>query len=407
MDTVKRWALATTFLCFAAPGFAADSTITALPAGTALVGTEPLPMDQSGVTAKTTATAIKTFTSTAPTITGALTLNSGSLSAASWGITGLQLVSTTATLTDTSGAGTVASGADWGIAGNTIAATNARTLTDYYSVYVKQPIAGTNVALTNKWSLGLEGGLNIGGNARLWGDVTNTLTVRNSTNAQAFKAANTWTDTSNYEYGVFDWIATANTLTIGTTKAGTGSSRAVQFVMGGTSIFNINTSGHLLWNTDNTYDIGASGATRPRNVYVAGTGIFGGNLTVGNDIFVAGSVRGSGSTGGLRLTTDGVMSFDFISNTTPMFKLGGTTSSFPALKRSSTALQVRLADDSADTTIQASGGILTAAAPTVSASQIGYGGSTAAAANCNVTSPTPTGCIVVNVAGTTRYVPYY
>lgn len=30
--------------------------------------------------------------------------------------------------------------------------------------------------------------------------------------------------------------------------------------------------------TDNTYDIGASGATRPRNLYTSGTGIFGGTL---------------------------------------------------------------------------------------------------------------------------------
>ena len=29
-------------------------------------------------------------------------------------------------------------------------------------------------------------------------------------------------------------------------------------------------SGHMLWNTDNTYDIGASGATRPRDLYLGG-----------------------------------------------------------------------------------------------------------------------------------------
>lgn len=51
--------------------------------------------------------------------------------------------------------------------------------------------------------------------------------------------------------------------------------------------------------------------------------------------------------------------------------------------------------------------VSTAAAATVAAGQIGYGGTTAAASNCNVTSPTPTGCVVINVAGTTRYLPYY
>jgi hypothetical protein len=36
-----------------------------------------------------------------------------------------------------------------------------------------------------------------------------------------------------------------------------------------------------------------------------------------------------------------------------MFLLGGTTSSFPALKRSAALIQTRLADDSADATLQA------------------------------------------------------
>jgi hypothetical protein len=41
----------------------------------------------------------------------------------------------------------------------------------------------------------------------------------------------------------------------------------------------INTSGHFIAGTDNAYDIGAAGATRPRNIYVAGTGDFGGAVT--------------------------------------------------------------------------------------------------------------------------------
>lgn len=39
---------------------------------------------------------------------------------------------------------------------------------------------------------------------------------------------------------------------------------------GGAWQWQINASGHLLANTDNTYDIGASGATRPRNLYLGG-----------------------------------------------------------------------------------------------------------------------------------------
>lgn len=42
-----------------------------------------------------------------------------------------------------------------------------------------------------------------------------------------------------------------------------------------------------------------------------------------------------------------------LTGTTPMFQLGGTTSSFPALKRNAAVLQARLADDSADANVSA------------------------------------------------------
>jgi hypothetical protein len=112
-------------------------------------------------------------------------------------------------------------------------------------------------------------------------DAADTLAQRNGTNAQAFRAYLTYTDASNGEWGLFDaGKQTANVLSIGTNKNGTGATRAVQFVVGGTSIANFATTGHLLWNTDNTYDIGASNATRPRNVFVAGRANIG-SLTIG------------------------------------------------------------------------------------------------------------------------------
>jgi hypothetical protein len=52
------------------------------------------------------------------------------------------------------------------------------------------------------------------------------------------------------------------------------------------------------------------------------------------------------------------------------------------------------------------GAIFTAAAPTVSVSQIGFGGTTAAASSCGSLSGAA-GCVVINVAGTPRYVPYW
>jgi hypothetical protein len=46
--------------------------------------------------------------------------------------------------------------------------------------------------------------------------------------------------------------------------------------------------GNLLFSPDNTYDIGASGATRPRNVFTAGNATIGGAVTVGDTTTLSG-----------------------------------------------------------------------------------------------------------------------
>jgi len=63
------------------------------------------------------------------------------------------------------------------------------------------------------------------GDLFLYRDAANTLAQRNSTNAQAFRLYNTYTDASNYERLSVDWTTTANTATISTQNAGTGSAR--------------------------------------------------------------------------------------------------------------------------------------------------------------------------------------
>jgi hypothetical protein len=68
------------------------------------------------------------------------------------------------------------------------------------------------------------------GGANVWVESANILAQRNGTNAQTFRVYNTYTDASNYERGVFDWTTTANTLTIGTQVAGTGTARDLNLV---------------------------------------------------------------------------------------------------------------------------------------------------------------------------------
>jgi hypothetical protein len=91
-------------------------------------------------------------------------------------------------------------------------------------------------------------------------------------------------------------------------------------------------------------------------------------------------------------------------------QFGGVTSSFPALSRSGVRLVARLADDSSVAELE--GALVSAgAAVTVGASRIAYSGTTAttvgAAGGASALPATPTGYIIVNVAGTQMKVPYY
>ena len=71
----------------------------------------------------------------------------------------------------------------------------------------------------------------ISGDVILRRDAANTLAQRNGVNAQAFNIYNTFTDASNYERGFVRWAA--NTLEIGTERAGTGSNRDLWLYAGG------------------------------------------------------------------------------------------------------------------------------------------------------------------------------
>jgi hypothetical protein len=79
---------------------------------------------------------------------------SGNISAAAWTTAGIRYANVTATMTDTTSSGTVANAYTDIFGGNTVAASNATTFTNYYGAYIKVPVAGTNVTLTKAWALG-------------------------------------------------------------------------------------------------------------------------------------------------------------------------------------------------------------------------------------------------------------
>ena len=98
---------------------------------------------------------VNTFTA-AQTISGASLTLSGDQSAAAWTTNGIRLIGVAGTLTDTTSSGTVAAGFTNKLGGNTIAASNATTFTNYITAYFSDPVAGSNVTLTNKWALGAD-----------------------------------------------------------------------------------------------------------------------------------------------------------------------------------------------------------------------------------------------------------
>jgi len=146
-------------------------------------------------------------------------------------------------------------------------------------------------------------------------DAANTLALRNGTNAQTFNVYNTYTDASNYERASIRWAS--NVLTIGPQVLGTGVARSVSFTDGG--------------------------GTERINI-AATSGVV---LVADMQLITASSISyiGAASSGFTFRYTSG-------SNSNMMVRFTGITSSFPALKRSTTSLQVRLADDSAFTNIQ-------------------------------------------------------
>jgi hypothetical protein len=124
--------------------------------------------------------------------------------------------------------------------------------------------------------IGWSPGFGIVSDLRLVRDNAYELALRFGSAAQTFRVYNTYTDASNYERGRLEW--NTNTFRIGTggQNAGTGSARSVQLdsgsnvfiAAGGTTAQWFFSTAGLLANADNTYDIGASGANRPRNVYL-------------------------------------------------------------------------------------------------------------------------------------------
>ena len=236
---------------------------------------------------------------------------------------------------------------------------------------------------------------------RLYRDTTSTLALRNGGTSgaqvpQTFRVYAFYTDASNYKrLALLSSPYSDGRVEIKAESAGTGGTSDLSlasangqlyFVTNANTRWNMDTSGHFLAATDNLYDIGASGTSRPRNVYVAGTirsasstsFIASGDIQIlsGGNLQIA-----SGSNVGCLVdaSANGVaVLYDYAGTDFGRLQFGGTTSSFPALKRSSARLQVTDAtgafgqNTGVDTANVAYQGVTFANLPTAAAGIVAY-----------------------------------
>ena len=190
-------------------------------------------------------------------------------------------------------------------------------------------------------------------------DAPGILAQRNGTSAQAFRVYNT-TDGTNKEYLNMGW--SANVLNIAASNEGTGVQRDIKLAANnviirpaGTDRWIFTNIGHLWAGADNLSDIGASGANRPRNIYV-GTSVISsafhdgtGNLSLDGAgckikpstwfYWTGRSLMSSPGDGLILLQNTAATDFGRL-------QLGGTTSAFPAIKRNGAGIDIVLANDS-------------------------------------------------------------
>ena len=213
------------------------------------------------------------------------------------------------TYTDTSiSGGTKTHGPFWSFAIPTLAnPTTATTYTNASTLYIAgAPAAGTNITITNPYALYVAAGAAyFGGAVSFIGNTTlTTTTVTSLTDSGLTAGRVTYAGTAGLLQDSANLTFNGTTLTAGgLTTTGT-TSTGVLSVTGNTTLGDaaadsVTVTGTITSNlifTDNTYDIGASGATRPRNLFLSGSGNVVGTLFKPEGSFV--QWNSTGLTGG-------------------------------------------------------------------------------------------------------------
>lgn len=210
----------------------------------------------------------------------------------------------------------------------------------FFTLRWQANLAGFNSSAILAWGSDV---YNLGYDLALQRDAADTFAQRRGSNAQTFRLYNTYTDSTNYERGFIGW--SSNTLRIGTEAGGTNSARSLELQTGGVARIAIAANGDTQINGFTTFN---------QNVSIATGRVLGANQINLNNT----------STALLALGTDSTI------------RWGSSSATAPLLKRSSTTLQVRLADDTAysvlDAQLRAQGTAPTNSTATGTAGDIRY-----------------------------------
>jgi hypothetical protein len=215
------------------------------------------------------------------TVSGGSLTFSGPISAPAWTTTGIRHISIPTILTDTTSTGTVANAYTNNFGGNTIAATNATTYTNYATAYINIPVAGTNVTITNAWSIITEGNILLRGNTIDGPSSTIVFPSATSLSIGATGSATTIT---------VGGANAGNILKIAGTAAGTTSAITTDVTSG---TFN------MLQSVTGTVKLGASGTIQLGTSTSATTTAQVGGAFTGNILKIAGTAAGT-----ISLTSD-------------------------------------------------------------------------------------------------------
>lgn len=258
----------------------------------------------------------------------------------------------------------------------------------------------------------LTGTITLPGGSTLLSPAANVVAIANDVNAQGLRIYNTRTDSSNGEWAYLgSWVPTANIATFGTDKNGTGVSRAVQIMVGGTVRLGLATTGVVTLGATGVaggqlsvlsssqpaiyFDDGVTNATH-------GVATAAGNIATGS---LAGAFVIKGSSN-IQIAPAGRVQMALNNTLVSIGPSAAFTSSFPALIQNGTQLRIVLADNSAFAPLGV--GLITTNSATLLATSVALSNGAAAAAGTLTNAPAagnPTKWIPINDNGTTRYIP--